>query len=185
VTADTPPGPPTTFGEALLHELHWVHEVIRRDLDVVRRLADDVVASASPTDVQATLHELETRGPLWQLKYGCLQYCRHVHGHHTFEDTAWFPGLRAANPALAPVVDQLQAEHRQVAELLHDVEEAAALLGADDGDTVRTQLRTALTLLADHLLAHLAFEEEAIAPTLLSLTVPPWMVPSGADNGER
>lgn len=166
-----------TFGEALLEELRWVHDVIRRDLAIVRQLADELVAGAAGTGIRSRLRELETQGPLWQLKYGCLQYCRHVHGHHTFEDTAWFPGLRAANPALGGTLDRLQSEHREVADLLHEVEAAAAGLGTDEDDAARPRVVDALRALDEHLLAHLAFEEEAIAPTLLELTVPPWMVP--------
>ncbi len=166
-----------TFGEALLEELHWIHDVIRRDLRIVRELADGLAAGAPGADVAGRLRELETQGPLWQLKYGCLQYCRHVHGHHTFEDTAWFPGLRAANPALGGTLDRLQSEHRQVADLLHEVEEAASGLGTDGDAAARPRVVDALRALDEHLHAHLAFEEEAIAPTLLELTVPPWMVP--------
>lgn len=167
----------TTFGEALVQELRWIHDVIRRDLAIVRDLAESVMAGEPAADVAGQLRELETRGPLWQLKYGCLHYCRHVHGHHTFEDTAWFPGLRAANPALAPTIDRLQAEHRQVADLLHEVEIAAVDLETDDSLVTRARVRDALARLDEHLLAHLAFEEETITPTLLELTVPPWMVP--------
>lgn len=168
---------PTTFGEALLQELLWIHDVIRRDLAIVRTLADSVAAGEPASEVSATLAELETRGPLWQLKYGCLQYCRHVHGHHTFEDTAWFPGLRAASPELGPTLDRLQSDHRHVADLLHEVEVAAVDLEGNDTPEVRARVRDALARLDEHLLEHLAVEEEAIAPTLLSLTVPPWMVP--------
>jgi hemerythrin-like domain-containing protein len=167
----------TTFGEALVQELRWIHDEIRRDLAIVRDLADAVMAGEPAADVAEQLRELETRGPLWQLRYGCLHYCRHVHGHHTFEDTAWFPGLRAANPALAPTIDRLQVEHRQVADLLHEVEIAAVDLETDDSLVTRARVRDALARLDEHLLAHLAFEEETITPTLLELTVPPWMVP--------
>lgn len=169
-------GGETTFGQALLQELLWIHDVIRRDLAIVRELADVVLDEARAVEVRERLKELETRGPLWQLKYGCLTYCQHVHGHHGFEDQAWFPGLRAANPDLAPVVDRLQAEHVQVSDLLDEVEAAATAL--EDGTLeARERLRDALTALADLLLAHLAYEEEAVGPTLLELTVPPWMVP--------
>ncbi|MCW2923934.1 MAG: Hemerythrin cation binding domain, partial [Thermoleophilia bacterium] len=156
-------GGDVTFGEALVQELLWVHDVIRRDLAIVRELAASVVEGAQPDSVRAQLAELEARGPLWQLKFGCLQYCRHVHGHHGFEDGGWFPGLRAANPALGPVVDRLEAEHRTVSDLLDAVEAAAAALGAEGSGDTREHLRAALEELADVLLAHLAFEEEAIS----------------------
>ena len=167
----------TTFGEALVQELLWVHDVIRRDLAIVRELADQVADGEPAAAVQERLHELETRGPLWQLKYGCLHWCRHVHGHHSFEDSAWFPGLRAANEELAPVVDRLQEEHRGVADLLGELEVAVVALDRTDTSETRGHVRDTLLRLSEFLLAHLAFEEEAITPTLLELTVPPWMVP--------
>ncbi|MCW2925672.1 MAG: Hemerythrin cation binding protein, partial [Thermoleophilia bacterium] len=67
--------------------------------------------------------------------------------------------------------------HRTVSDLLDAVEAAAAALGAEGSGDTREHLRAALEELADVLLAHLAFEEEAISPTLRELTVPPWMVP--------
>ena len=172
--------PDVSFGEALVQELLWIHDVIRRDLAVVLELARTVRAGEPAASVQERLAQLEARGPLWQLKFGCLHYCRHVHGHHTFEDQAWFPGLRNADPGLGPVVDRLQLEHEQVAELLGLVETRAAALDGDDSAAARASLADVLQALGDTLLAHLAFEEEAISPTLRTLTVPPWMVPPPA-----
>ena len=119
-----------------------------------------------PSDLHAELHRLETTGPLWQLKVNCLRYCRFVHGHHDFEDTAWLPSLRRADPALGPVVERLDEEHRRIAGELHEVETAAAALTeAESGDT-RRRVIDALNGLADDLTEHLAYEELSIGPTL-------------------
>ena len=48
-----------------------------------------------------------------------------------------FPELRRSNPALAPVVDKLQADHEHVSTLLDDVETAARELGDDDSPAAR------------------------------------------------
>jgi hemerythrin-like domain-containing protein len=125
-----------------------------------------VLSGLTASDLNAELRRLETSGPLWQLKVNCLRYCRFVHGHHGFEDSAWFPSMRRADPALAPVVDRLEEEHRKVAAELDDVEAAAAALTeADSGDT-RRRVVEALERLADDLTEHLAHEELSLGPTL-------------------
>jgi hemerythrin superfamily protein len=147
----------------------WVHGVIRRDLETVRRLAVAVGDGLSPQGLRDQLEELQTNGPLWQLKVNCLRYCRFVHMHHGAEDALLFPRLRSANPGLAPVVDRLEADHRRVSDLLDDVERAAAALA--DADRVETRDRVALALdvLTEHLLEHLDFEEQNAGPTLRRL----------------
>ena len=48
----------------------------------------------------------------------CLAFCAAVHGHHTAEDTSVFPRLAREHPELAPVLAELERDHRQVAEIL-------------------------------------------------------------------
>ena len=86
-------------GQHLLDELTWVHDAIRHDLAICRKLADDVAAGATQGQVDEQLRALRTNGPLWQLRVNCLTYCRHVHAHHGLEDALLFPALRRANPA--------------------------------------------------------------------------------------
>ena len=40
----------------------------------------------------------------WALGAYCASYCRILTGHHTLEDDAMLPHLRASDPRLAPVV---------------------------------------------------------------------------------
>jgi Hemerythrin HHE cation binding domain len=157
-------------GAALYDELLWVHGMIRRDLDTVRELAGAVTNGAPAREVQDSLGELKTNGPLWKLKVNCLHYCRFVHSHHGAEDRMLFPALRAANPDLAPVVDRLETDHREVAVLLDAVEEAARSLSAEAEAESRERVAGALNALADHLLEHLAFEEESVADTMRAMT---------------
>jgi hypothetical protein len=161
---------PNPYGEALVRELRWVHDMIRRDLGTVRQLAAAAEAGLGAAEVRDGLAALATNGPLWQLKINCLAYCRLVHTHHRLESLALFPELRRTNPALSPVVDKLEADHAAVSGLLDDVDEAACQLGRDGDPTVRRRLVEALESLSADLLVHLRYEEDQIADTLRSWT---------------
>src|SRR5450755_2850884 len=157
---------PNPRGEAMVAELKWVHDMIRRDLRTVRQLAADVTAGLPVLEIQAGIRSLAAGGPLWQLKINCLQYCRFVHSHHHAESIMLFPALRQASPALNPVVDKLEADHLNVSRLLSEVEEAARALGEREDPALREQLSSALQNLSTDLLAHLEYEEENISGTL-------------------
>lgn len=158
--------PVTAQGEALYQDLLWVHGLLRQDLATVERLAVEVASGADAGEVVAGVRTLETTGPLWRLRASCLHYCRFVHHHHRLEDRALFPELRRVNPALSPVVDRLQEDHRRVAAMIEGVEAAVAALDAADVPMTRAAVAEALEALAAHLLAHLELEEESIAETL-------------------
>lgn len=165
---------PSSPGEALVAELLWVHDKIRHDLDVVRQLSADVLAGSSPEEIQAEIGRLQTNSPLWKLRVNCLYYCRFVHLHHNIEDVALFPELRRTNPALGPIVDKLEADHRLVADYLDDIEAAVKELGKSDTSHTRQRIVDGLEGLSEHLLAHLAFEEIEISPTLRQWTQWPY-----------
>jgi Hemerythrin HHE cation binding domain len=165
-----PPGPGNPRGEAMVAELRWVHDMIRRDLRTVRQMAADVAAGLPADEIQARIRSLATGGPLWQLRINCLQYCRFVHSHHHAESVILFPGLRRVNPALNPVVDKLEADHLAVSGLLDEVESAARALGSQEDPAIRERLTLALKNLSADLLAHLQYEEENISDTLRTLS---------------
>src|SRR6266567_1152159 len=148
------PGDPR--GEAMVAELKWVHDMIRRDLRTVRQMAADATAGRAAGEIRAGIRSLAASGPLWQLKAGCLHYCRFVHSHHHAESVLLFPALRRANPALDPVVDKLEADHASGSEDL----------------AARARLTQALQQLSADLLAHLQYEEDHISDTLR--TWPDW-----------
>ncbi len=158
--------PETEIGRALYEELLWVHSMIRRDLTTVRQLALDVAMSMPPHEVAEEIKNLKRGGKLWQLKMGCLRYCRFVHSHHNLEDAAFFPSLRAANPAIHTVVDKLEDDHRKVSDLLDAVEEGADILTKIDSDSVRRGIVDTLKVLSERLLEHLDYEELNVGPTL-------------------
>ena len=158
--------PETLIGRALYEELLWVHSMIRRDLGTVQKLAADVANTMPAHQLAEEIKNLKRDGKLWQLKMGCLRYCRFVHSHHNLEDAAFFPSLRAVNPALNPVVDKLEEDHRKVSDLLDAVEEGADILTKIDSDAVRRSIGDTLTVLSERLLEHLDYEELNVGPTI-------------------
>lgn len=160
---------PNPVGEAMVEELRWVHDMVRRDLDTVRRLADEVAAGLAAGEARDRLATLATSGPLWQLKVNCLRYCAFVHGHHNLESLLLFPALRRTNPALNPVVDKLEADHAAISDLLDTVEAAARALAGDNAEA-RDRLVAALRDLATDVLDHLRYEEDHISDTLRTWT---------------
>lgn len=158
--------PETHIGQALYEELLWVHSMIRRDLATVRQLAADVAANMPAHEIAAEIKNLKRDGKLWQLKMGCLRYCRFVHSHHNLEDEAFFPSLRAVNPALNQVVDKLEDDHRNVSALLDAVEESADIVTKIDSDAVRRSITDTLNVLSERLLEHLEYEELNVGPTM-------------------
>ncbi len=145
-----------------------MHRNIRRDLATVRELARRVSEGAGAAAIREEIAALKTNGPLWQLRFNCLNYCRFVHSHHNAEDVGLFPALRRRDEGLNPVIDRLEADHRVVSELLDEVE-AAARGPLEGEDPARARLSAALDRLAGHLLEHLDYEEESLGPTLNEL----------------
>ncbi len=159
----------TDQGKAMFQELLWVHSMIRRDLDLVEKLAAEVGEGLSGEAVGEALDELKTSGPLWRLKVNCLTYCRFVHAHHGAEDRLLFPALRAADASVGPIVDRLEADHARVSDLLDVVEAAARALTETDGGDARRRVIAGLQALHGHLLEHLDYEEANAGPPLRRL----------------
>jgi hypothetical protein len=155
----------------LLAELKAAHAMLRRDLATCRQLAV-AAANGTPTaQIRSGIKQLQTRGPLFQLRTNCLRHCHLVHAHHEGEDTGLFPTIRRAAPQMRATIDRLQADHRVVSDLLDQVDGLARNL-QPTGDS-RTRLVDALTTLSTHLLAHLDFEEKALGPILLTMNAKP------------
>lgn len=158
----------TAPAEGMFRELLYIHAMLRRDLQTVQRLASDVREGVGAANILARVRELETRSPLWQLKFGCLHYCRFVHAHHTIEDAAIFPMVRKHDPSLNRVVDRLEEDHLKVHHITERITAAAEAVPSDEAGENRAALIGALGELEEHLLDHLTFEEESLGPLLNS-----------------
>jgi hemerythrin-like domain-containing protein len=98
----------------------------------------------------------------WTLGAYCQSYCGFVNGHHSLEDASVFPHLRRAEPAAAPVLDRLSAEHVVIHHLLDDVDRTLVSLVRDAGDAALDAVEESLQALGDRLLSHLAYEEREL-----------------------
>lgn len=161
--------PETDRGRAMFEELLWVHSAIRRDLEIVEKLAADVAEGLPGEAIQGALEDLKTTGPLWQLKVNCLRYCSFVHSHHGAEDVLLFPAVRAVDSSMEPIVDRLEADHARVSDLLDVIEKAAQALTGSDGSDARRRVIEGLRDLHAHLLEHLDYEEANAGPAMRRL----------------
>jgi hypothetical protein len=152
-------GPETARGRAIYAMLLAVHDAIRRNLELIQALAVQALDGVDAEDLRRQLDDLKRDSMLWRLQVNCLRYCSFVHSHHHAEDADFFSELRHTNPAINPVIDRLQADHRRVADDLEAVETAANRLTEHDGRETRRAVVDALQALRENLLAHLEFEE--------------------------
>ncbi|MFG2628562.1 hemerythrin domain-containing protein [Streptomyces sp. NPDC048473] len=109
----------------------------------------------------------------WGLGAYCASYCRLATAHHEREDQDLFPYLRRSGPGLGPVLDRLVEEHHAIHGVIERIDRAqvARVAGSDEDRTGAgaeagaQELPSALGLLADALVSHLAYEErELIEP---------------------
>ncbi len=167
-TATTPTEITSPPKEGMFRELLYIHTILRRDLQTVRRLAAAARDGLPPQAILDEIRDLETNSPLWRLKFGCMHYCRFVHTHHTIEDAALFPMVRKHAPSLGSVVDRLEEDHLTVHHITERIAAVAGRITTDETGPATAELAAALTDLEEHLLAHLAFEEESLGPLLSS-----------------
>jgi hemerythrin-like domain-containing protein len=139
---------------ALGRELIEVHDWLRQ---VLLRLREEL---GSPATVPAL--------PPRSLRAHCLAFCTVLTRHHGSEDRAAFPALAAHDPELAPVLAELERDHRVVAGLLRQVEQVAGDFDQDTAQRVRSELGG----LAAVLESHFRWEERRIVDALNSLGSP-------------
>jgi iron-sulfur cluster repair protein YtfE (RIC family) len=82
------------------------------------------------------------------------------------EDQALFPAVLRSNPELADVVEKLEADHRLVSACLDEINDSTRDLLHEETDDRRERIVAALNGLAEHLLTHLAFEEQSLGPAI-------------------
>jgi Hemerythrin HHE cation binding domain len=168
-TRPAAPPPPrdvaySAHGRAVAGHLVGIHDHLRAELAQIRDLIGQVRDGASAAQVRSAINQMTLRQNSWTLGAYCASYCRIVTGHHTLEDQAVFPHLRAAEPGLAPVLDRLADEHKAIHKVLEDVD--AALVDHLRGACGFDGLQAAADLLTDVLLSHLAYEEAQLVEPL-------------------
>ncbi|TCC08602.1 LLM class flavin-dependent oxidoreductase [Kribbella soli] len=147
-----------------------VHDHLRAELDQVRDLVEQVAAGTLGVGAaRSHINTMTMRQNNWTLGTYCESYCRLVTTHHSLEDASLFPHLRRADPALVPVVDRLQEEHKVIHDVLEGVDKALVALVDGSGDI--DGLRAAVDLLDDTLLSHLSYEERELVEPLARLGV--------------
>jgi alkanesulfonate monooxygenase SsuD/methylene tetrahydromethanopterin reductase-like flavin-dependent oxidoreductase (luciferase family) len=145
-----------------------VHDHLRAELAQLRDLVEQVAAGTLDAGAaRSHVNRMTLRQNNWTLGTYCEAYCRVVTTHHTLEDRAMLPALRAADPGLAPVIDRLAAEHHVIHDVIERVDRAlVGLVSEPDG---MAGLRAAIDLLTDTLLSHLSYEERELVEPLARL----------------
>ncbi|NUR96807.1 MAG: LLM class flavin-dependent oxidoreductase [Kribbellaceae bacterium] len=147
-----------------------VHDHLRAELEQVRDLVEQVAAGTLGVGAaRSHINTMTMRQNNWTLGTYCESYCRLVTTHHSLEDASLFPHLRRADPALVPVVDRLQEEHKIIHDVLEGVDKA--LVALVDGSGSIDGLRAAVDLLDDTLLSHLSYEERELVEPLARLGI--------------
>jgi hemerythrin-like domain-containing protein len=154
----------SAHGRAVAGHLIGIHDHLRSELAQIRDLISQVKDAASAAQARSAINQMTLRQNSWTLGAYCASYCRIVTGHHTLEDQAVFPHLRAAEPGLVPVLDRLADEHKTIHQVLEDVDAALVehLRSAEGFDG----LQEAADILSDALLSHLAYEEAQLVEPL-------------------
>ena len=143
---------PDLDGPADTSMMGIVHDAMRRDLT---RTRDALTAAPYPQEDRrrAIAGHLD-----WLMNF--------LHDHHTGEDAGLYPAVRAANPAAAPLLDAMNAEHQAIDPGMAALRTTAERWGRTGSDSDRTALVDALDALAAVLLPHLEREESEAMPVV-------------------
>jgi alkanesulfonate monooxygenase SsuD/methylene tetrahydromethanopterin reductase-like flavin-dependent oxidoreductase (luciferase family)/hemerythrin-like domain-containing protein len=156
----------TAHEQAAGQHLIDVHDALRAELTQLRDLVEQVAAGTSnPAAVRSFINRMTIRQNHWTLGTFCETYCRVVTHHHVLEDRSVFPHLRRQEAGLGPVIDRLEEEHEQIADLLERVDRALVALVAAEEDGI-DRVGRAMDLLTDALLSHFAYEERELVEPL-------------------
>ncbi|GAB2563025.1 hemerythrin domain-containing protein [Nocardia heshunensis] len=133
---------------ALGRELIETHNWLRAELRRVSKELDQHAGGATlpPRDLRAH----------------CLTFCQAVTDHHTGEDQTVFPVLAQQFPDLAPVLTELAADHRLVADILARMTELLTDASTDNLVAVRNEVSGLSAILE----SHFQWEERRITTAL-------------------
>ncbi len=155
----------TRRGRLVGQHLLDVHDMLRRELDELRRVLAEVRDGARTAgEARSALNETALRQNDWAVGAFCARYCGIVTQHHGLEDNAIFPHLVRSEASLGPVVDRLREEHLAI----HDAVQAVdrALVSHINRPESHDGIQAAIDFLTDALRSHLSYEEHEIVEPL-------------------
>jgi hypothetical protein len=162
------PVPQHIDSQAAGRQLLVGHRELRAQLAALRAALDEeggLVAAVGGSGGGALVGSeggaANTASLVQQLRARCLEYCLGLHHHHTMEDGA-FPVFEQRYPEIAPVIERLREEHRQVAAGL---DRLSKLVESDDGQDL-TWLRGELERTVAGIEEHFVYEETYLLPAL-------------------
>lgn len=135
--------------EAWGRELRLVHRELRTRIELLR---EQVLRGETDTELLAE-----------ELRLFCLGLCGALTRHHTAEDARLFPHVLAAHPGLSPVVDRLMEDHRMLAALIEDLDQATRTASA-------AQVLRHLDGITAIMESHFGYEERQLTAVLDALT---------------
>jgi Hemerythrin HHE cation binding domain len=143
-----------------------VHDALRGELAQLRDLVEQVAAgTTNPAAVRSFINRMTIRQNNWTLGTFCETYCRTVTNLHVLEDRSVFSHLRRRDAAIGPLIDRLEEEHEQIADLLERVDQALVALVAAEEDGIY-RVGRAMDLMTDALLSHFSYEERELVEPL-------------------
>lgn len=105
--------------------------------------------------------------------------------HHTKESELLFPVIRLRAPALAPVLDRLDADHDRGEAAIRDLEHALLAFEVM-GPSRREDFEAAVQRYIGFYLEHMALEEESVLPAArAALSADDWMALDAAFEANR
>jgi hypothetical protein len=152
------------------NHLVQIHDHLRTELRQVRDVVAQVAAGQrSAAAARSVINDMAMRQNFWTLGSFCAAYCRVLSTHHTIEDEHMFPELVGRQESLAPVVRQLEREHKVIAEVLTALDAALVALMEDDSQLKAVQDH--VDLLDRALTSHLDYEEGELVEPLNRLNM--------------
>lgn len=147
--------------------LEMIHDHLRDNMVTLGRLIERAAeGKANADEVKAETADLVMVTNYRRFGTLCGQYCQFVHGHHSIEDQALFPSIRAQSPAFKAIADRLEAEHVVVHQLLESLIDALIALADAPSREKFDDAVEVYRALERVLLSHLGYEEEAIGDAL-------------------
>ncbi|MCC6611821.1 MAG: hemerythrin domain-containing protein [Anaerolineae bacterium] len=150
---------PEQLRSPLVQELLAVHNMFRDELASIVEHVDALLVGGQ------ALTGAETTARIQALIRAAARYTQYLHLHHTIETTTMFPTL-AQRGLQTDVIDQLNAEHDEIAVLIDNFGDAIHHLATVDPAVMDSDLRR----LGDALHAHLAYEETHVCPLLARIS---------------